>query len=250
MYTKYPRTEHLYGSKSLDIGSSHKSQPLLGTYCVIEEKMDGIGLGIGFNGGHPYIQHRGHIYTLNTLPPLLQGFGQWVSNHEELLYTVLDEQFIMFGEWLEYKHTVFYNQLPDYFMEYDIADKISGEFLSTTKRQQLLEPYEIYSVHVMDKLPNLTLEDLLELLNKIPYSVGKNSRWQSDLKTLCEQNKINYPMVLQQTLCDDLFEGFYIKTENNDIVTGRYKWIRKSFLEVVLKSPHWKEQPTLLNQLK
>lgn len=76
MFIKYPRTEHLFGSKLLDIGNL--SNNLDKQTClfpeltnstnhtiIIEEKMDGIGLGIGFFNAQLYIQHRGHTYFIH-----------------------------------------------------------------------------------------------------------------------------------------------------------------------------------------
>ncbi len=39
------------------------------------------------------------------------------------LYELLKDRYIMYGEWLYAKHTVFYDNLTHYFMEFDIYDK-------------------------------------------------------------------------------------------------------------------------------
>ena len=44
----------------------------------------------------------------------------------------------MYGEWLYAKHTVYYDALPHYFLEFDIYDKEQAIFLSTKKRKELL----------------------------------------------------------------------------------------------------------------
>jgi hypothetical protein len=76
----YPRTEHFTGQ----IFSPEYT-------FVIEEKMDGIGLGLGFHNGKAYIQQRGHIYLLNDIPHLLKGFVAWILDREELLYELIGE---------------------------------------------------------------------------------------------------------------------------------------------------------------
>ena len=47
-----------------------------------------------------------------------------------------------------------------------------------------------------------------------------------------------------------LSEGLYIKTEENGVVTGRYKWVRYDFLQTVVESgSHWQDRPLLPNLL-
>ena len=113
-YIKYPRTEHLLGSKFLDLDNFNLNfQDKEGLACpslknnqhfIIEEKMDGIGLGILFIDGLPHIQQRGHIFPLQEIPDLLKNFKSWVIYNEEMLYCMIGENYTLFGEWLEFKH--------------------------------------------------------------------------------------------------------------------------------------------------
>lgn len=257
MFIKYPRTDHLEGSKQLDLHfslfSKDKEQiPFhsLKENIFIEEKMDGIGLGVGFTDGQYYIQHRGHIYysTDDNVPYFIKDFSLWILEHEEILYTCLENKYCLFGEWLQYKHTIFYNSLPSLFLEYDIYSKEENIFLSTPERQKLLKPFpQLHSVHVIDCLNSLDLKSLISLGKEIQYSIGKNEYWMQDLEKLCHQKNLDFQVVLQNTLKDNLFEGFYIKTENERAVTGRYKWIRKSFIDNILNSDHWKKRPIIEN---
>lgn len=259
MFIKYPRTEHLTGSKLLDLGldfshfknSEQTEFKDLNHTIIVEEKMDGIGLGIGFNEGVSYIQHRGHIYNLNehALPFYLKSFVQWFLQYEELFYTLLEDQYVLFGEWLQYTHTVFYDQLPSLFMEYDIYDKREGYFLSTNKRQLILQDYqqEIVSVSILQKSQSLTLGNIEQLLKSSTTSIGKTSQWKFFLEQQCQHNSINFNEFLNFILNDCLYEGFYIKTETSDRVTGRYKWIRKSFMDKILSSEHWKHREVIKN---
>lgn len=263
MFIKYPRTEHLCGSKFLDLGGDFSSlknlegysfAQLSGQTIVVEEKMDGIGLGLGFSNGQVYIQHRGHIYSQNEMtdynaPYYIKDFYQWFLQYEELFYFILGERYTLFGEWLKYKHTVFYNDLPSYFMEYDIYDKENCYFLSTNKRLDLLKDYKesISSVHVLYQNQDLSLKDIQQLLLTTQYSIGKNEHWKNDLIEFCNLNNLDITTILNETLNDNLFEGFYIKTENEDQVIGRYKWIRKSFIDIILNNEHWKNRTTIYN---
>lgn len=136
-------------------------------------------------------------------------------------------------------------------MEYDIYDRIDTIFLSTLSREKLLHKYRdnIVSVHVIQKTTKLYLNDLLNILVLSEYSIGKNSSWLNDLSHYCDQKNIPYEYALQKTLCDNLFEGFYIKIETDNYVSGRYKWIRKNFMNIILQNLHWKKYPIIYNQI-
>jgi hypothetical protein len=45
---------------------------------------------------------------------------------------------VLYGEWLYAKHTIFYDRLPQYFLEFDVLDLESDAFLSTARRRELL----------------------------------------------------------------------------------------------------------------
>lgn len=49
---------------------------------------------------------------------------------------MLGARYVMYGEWLYAKHTVYYDMLPHYFMEFDIYDKENGSFLGTAARRR------------------------------------------------------------------------------------------------------------------
>jgi hypothetical protein len=55
----------------------------------------------------------------------------------------------MYGEWLYARHTIPYDMLPHYFMEFDIFDRETREFLSTDRRQRLLAGTPVTSVPVL-----------------------------------------------------------------------------------------------------
>lgn len=251
-YIKYPRTNHLLGSKFLDesdfnIHYQNKEDfqfPVLKSNesFIIEEKMDGIGVGIFFINDAPYIQQRGHIFSLQDTPELLKNFKKWVILNEELIYCIIGNKYTMFGEWLEFKHTVFYNHLPSLFLEYDIYDHTAQKFLSTTKRYKLIN-LQLPSVKVIQETPTLSLINMKQLLTKYPSSFFNNQSWQLDFNTLLKE----FPQVEKDSIKNASYEGFYIKIENEDHTIERLKWIRKEFFDIVQLNQHWKNKPRINN---
>lgn len=253
-FNKYPKTNHLIGSKFLDeshflfnFTDNQQSQfkPLSkNQFYVIEEKMDGIGIGIFFNNGIPFIQHRNHFYELNNLPQLLSGFKLWFDYHKDLIYSIILNDYVLFGEWLEFKHSVFYNNLPSYFLEYDIYDIKNNMFLSTIERDNLIQK-RLFSVKVLHICDSLNLKSIHELLKTFNTSFFNNSNWEYDFNNYSNLYKSFY----SSTVKNANIEGFYIKIEDNVKVNDRYKWIRKEFFDILLNSNHWKDNQLIKNKL-
>jgi hypothetical protein len=60
--------------------------------------------------------------------------------------------------------------------------------------------------------------------------------------------------VLAESDDTDLAEGLYVKVEEGGRVTGRYKWVRRGFLQTIIDESgsggiHWLDRPHIANQL-
>jgi ATP-dependent RNA circularization protein (DNA/RNA ligase family) len=151
--TKYPRTAHLKGSKMQrgdgDLNKIDFSL-IVGKNIVIEEKVDGANTGISFSAsGELLLQSRGHYLTGGYSERHYDLFKKWAYNAVNELFEVLGDRYIMYGEWLYAKHKIYYDSLPNYFLEFDIYDKKEGVFLSTERRKELLKNSTVISVPVL-----------------------------------------------------------------------------------------------------
>ena len=147
--------------------------------------------------------------------------------HYYKLYELLKDRYIMFGKWLYAKHTIFYNNLVHYFVEFDIYDKEKSIFLSTNKRKKLLKNYNfIVSVLV---LYNGKINDLECLINYVDKSNFKTRSWKDDLRKLCNNKQLNYDITMKPTDNSDYMEGLYIKLEDEFKVINRCKYVREYF---------------------
>ena len=106
------------------------------------------------------------------------------------------------------------------------------------------------SVAVLSTSLTLSLNNIYKLLSSSITSIGKSLEWRQELEEQCRQNNLDINTVLNYILNDFLYEGFYIKTETSTHVSGRYKWIRKSFMDKILSSEHWKNRSLLKNQVR
>ncbi len=249
---KYPRTHHLEGSR-LQAGDedldSVSFDSLKGRFIVIEEKLDGANSGISFNeNGTLYLQSRGHYLDGGAREKQFALFKTWANAYKQALWESLSSRYVLYGEWLYAKHTVFYDTLPHYFCEFDILDTANGEFLSTEQRHARLKNSPVVSVPVLWRGAAKSLKHVRSFLR---HSLYKSDAWRDTLHEVCVTKGQNIELVKMQTDDSDLMEGLYIKVEEEGQVVERYKFIRASFLQAVFDSgSHWMDRPILPNQLR
>lgn len=218
---KYPRTPHLSGSR-LQPGDDDLpviARDLLGgVRLVIEEKLDGSNSGISFDEhGALLLQSRGHILTGGPRERQFDLFKRWANRHSGALYETLGTRYTLYGEWLYARHTIPYDRLPHYFLEFDILDRETGDFLDTPRRHAMLRGGPVQSVPVLG----------CDTADRLEEYVGQ-SRYSSS----------------------ERMEGLYLKHEEQGRVVARYKYVRPGFLQAVADSgSHWMDRPIEPNQL-
>ncbi len=249
---KYPRTRHLEGSRkqSGDEDLKHiRFEEIIGKYLVLEEKVDGANCGISFGAdGTMYLQSRGHFLNGGYGERQFDLFKLWAGCFEDRLCNLLEDRYVMYGEWLYAKHTVFYDKLPHYFMEFDIFDKETGKFFSTKKRREFLQdaPF-IRSVRV---LAQGYYKNVGEIAKWIGPSLFISENPKQSLQIQCQKTGLNPELVTSQTDLTGIMEGIYIKVEEGDYVIDRMKYVRNSFLNTILDSnSHWLSRPIVPNCL-
>jgi hypothetical protein len=249
---KYPRTHHLEGSRLQPGDEDLDSVPfrtVAGRFLVVEEKADGANSGISFDAaGRLQLQSRGHYLTGGGRERQFNLFKQWATCHAAGLFAVLADRYVLYGEWLYANHTIFYDQLPHYFLEFDVLDTHTGDFLATRRRQELLRGLPITSVPILWEGHATSLAELTALVGP---SLFKGPHWRQHLEEACRAHGLDPERARAETDGSDLMEGLYIKVEEAGRVVERYKWIRASFLTTVLDSgSHWMRRPILPNRLR
>jgi RNA ligase len=231
-FTKYPRTPHLFGSRGTDddkhLGQRESLDFIADASLIVEEKLDGTNVGIHFtSAGRMVLQCRGHEITTG-MHAQYDLFKQWTMGKRPMLEGMLEDRFILFGEWLYARHSVHYRRLPHYFFEFDIYDKQRQVFLDLASRLERLEGTGIVTVPVVHRGP-ATAADLPELIGPSQFdSVFEN------------------PLTGRT---DNLMEGIYLRTEADGCVTRRAKLVRAEFVEKVKQSEHWQHQALVPNLL-
>jgi len=248
---KYPRTQHIESSR-LQPGDSDLSQVpfsyIAGKKIVVEEKMDGANSAVSFDSsGKLLLQSRGHYLTGGAREKHFNLLKQWANIHRDAFYTVLGSRYVMYGEWMYAKHTVFYNNLSHYFMEFDIFDRTTSRFLDTPTRHAMLSGLPITSVPVLKSAAFDSLSDLIDLIGQSAFIKEGHI---DHLREFCVKNGENADRRCSETDPSVLMEGLYIKIESGGEVLERMKYVRASFFQSVVQSDsHWLDRPIVPNQL-
>ena len=219
---KFPRTPHVTGSR---IQPGDEDLPAVaadaveGHSLIVEEKLDGSNAAVSFDGeGRLILQSRGHALTGGPRERQFDLFKRWANHHVVSFRNTLGSRYVMYGEWLFARHTVAYDLLPHYFMEFDIYDRETQRFLDTNSRMSLLEGGPVHSVPVIAH----------GVVGRLDQLIGPSS---------CSST--------------ELMEGLYLKREEAGHVIERFKYVRAAFLQAVADSEtHWMDRPIEPNRLR
>jgi hypothetical protein len=231
-FVKYPRTPHLFGSRGTDddkhLSADKSARFVADPSLIVEEKLDGTNVGIHFTlAGRMVLQCRGHEITAG-MHPQYDLFKQWTMGKRPVLEIMLEDRYILFGEWLYARHSVHYRRLPHFFFEFDIYDKQDSAFLDLAARSKILESSGIQTVPVIHR-GQATAGQLRDLIGPSAYD-----------------STFENPTTGRT---DNLMEGLYLRIEAQGQVIGRAKLVRPEFVEKVTQSEHWQLQAMVPNLL-
>ena len=248
---KYPRTPHIQGSR-LQPGDEDLRQrrfsEIAGRHLVLEEKIDGANSAISFtDDGDLRLQSRGHFLTGGGREKHYDLLKQWSAVHKDRLYEVLGNRYIMYGEWMYAKHTIYYDMLPNYFMEFDILDRETDRFLDTPSRHALISGLPVCSCPVLASGVFSKVEDIVAYLGDSNYISANHI---DHLREEAERLGLDADRICRETDVSRTMEGIYIKVEEGGEVVDRMKYVRASFLQTVEESQsHWLDRPIVPNCL-
>lgn len=236
-YPKTPRLSKLTRSpKLLEWGPRH---------VVVEEKIDGANAAIHFKNGKLILQSRGHVLMGGDKEILFAHFVRWAYKRLPDLLNILGDQYIAYGEWCFAKNRIFYDSLPDYFIEFDIWDKQNNCFLSTPRRQALLRSGPLTSVAILHRGLFRNAPAFGSFIGPSRY---KTSKWRSQYDELMKSDFSSHYHDSETDL-SILMEGVYVKVEDQDKVIGRMKAPREEFEKIHTDDSKWLRRPLFPNLL-
>lgn len=192
---KFPRTPHL-----LRTGASTSDDIVLADFdelkgqIILEEKIDGANMGFSLDAdGSIQCQNRSH-WVCAADHAQYRPLSNWIKVHSaELIKTLAQdksflERFILFGEWVVAKHSIHYTSLPDFFLAFDMYDRLQGTFVSRSLLTSALQGTNIAQVPLIMQVQSITKAEVLELIQKQSnYSMGRREgvyiRFENEART-------------------------------------------------------------------
>ena len=112
---------------------------------------------------------------------------------------MLGSRYLLYGEWLYARHTIYYDALPHYFLEFDVLDRSTGEFLSTDRRRELLSGVPIVSAPVLWRG---VAKPALHIQHLITPSNFRTAAWRARLQETCLELGVSFEAALEQIGCE------------------------------------------------
>jgi len=209
-FIKFPHTPHLLwlgkdpprADKILQDG---EVEDFLAGRVLVEEKVDGANIGFSVDSeGNLRVQNRGN-YLDRRSHDQFKPLWSWMSQHRHNLIEALSAGLILFGEWCYAMHSVYYDQLPDWFLAFDVYDKRERIFWSCKLRNELVDSLGLAMVPLLDE--------------------GKFSR--SDLLGFFGSSSLG----------SEPMEGIYLRKETDVETFARAKIVRSEFTQGIDR--HW-----------
>ena len=219
---KFPRTKHLIntGSATKDdiICTQQEIKLFLGQSIIVEEKIDGANLGIYINKNYEIlVQNRSH-YVNSSYHPQFKILDKWIHQHTNDLLNILEiDNEILYGEWMYFKHSIHYTDLPDYFLAYDIFNITLGTFISREKLNERLKDTSIQQVPIITTRVFKSLDELKALVTT------------------------------KSQFYDGPIEGVYLRISHDEKTTERSKIVRHNF---ITSDEHWTKGQYVMNIVK
>lgn len=220
-FFRFPHTPHLAwlgeGQPRDDkVLALHEVESLLAGEVVVEEKIDGANVGLSVSPkGDVVAQNRGCFLTRTHAHEQFRPLWPWLDRHRDSLFDALGENLVLFGEWCYACHSVRYDRLPDWFLCFDVYDRLASRFWSADRRNALLA--------------TIGLEPTPE--------VARGRYGVAALERLLGESHVG----------TGAMEGLVIRSETDGWVRGRAKLVAARFTQQI--EEHWSRGPVRPNSL-
>ncbi len=170
------------------------------------------------------VRNRSHFVTSQSHEQF-RKLDTWLETRKTCLWQALMSntrfpgRYILFGEWLAAKHSVFYSRLPDLFLAFDLFDRLKRRFVCRKRLESLLVSTSIKLVRNLNlSVRPLTVENLVTKLQG----------------------------GIQSAYGDEMVEGFYLRSEDSQWLQNRVKIVRADF---IVGDAHWSKGMTVWNRV-
>lgn len=212
---KYNRTYHFSWSEGAtnDDKIATDISNLIGNPIVITEKMDGSNASLELNGC---------FARTHSGPPTHLSFDGLKALHASLKFKI-PEGIQIFGEWCFALHSIKYENLPNYFLVFNVRDLNHNEWLSWEEVELWAEEISVPTVPVLFKGIVSSEKELKEIIQSL---------------------------MIEPSLCGDIREGVVVRVQDafDDKIFSScvMKCVRANHVQT---TEHWKLQEIVKNKL-
>lgn len=174
--------------------------------CYIQEKVDGANMGVSFSDGpilrnREFILKKGYSKIKTNAKKQFTSAWNWLHEHEKDIISVekaWQSPITIYGDWLLYQHSLFYDKLPDTFIAYDIWSVEDNKYLAPDIVSKLLVETGICFI-APEKVTFNSIQEIIDY-----------SEMESQYRT-------------------GLREGIVIKTSEKEFLKDTFKVVNKHF---------------------
>lgn len=244
---KFPRTPHLEGSELQpgDDDVPRMYRRALEGEVVVTEKLDGINVGLRFDAsGRPWLFSRAHFLGNERWFDRLKA---QIAGSAAACFERLGDRYVLYGEWLYAKHTVFYDALPAWLFVFDALELAPQRFLGTAERAQLLDGLGFTTAPELWRGPGRELPPVEALLGRSRFA---STGLRENFEALVASRGLDLERERAQTELSGLMEGLYFRLEREGRFVSRCKFVRPGFRQAIAASgSHWASRPLVPNLL-
>lgn len=221
-FFRFPHTPHLdwlgAGEPRDDkILSPVEARALLADDVVVEEKLDGANLGFSLApDGSLRAQNRGQ-YLAEPHAGQFARVPAWLAQHGDELRSALTPNIILFGEWCAARHSLDYVALPDWLLLFDVYDRGTGRFWSSSRRNALATSAGLTTVP----------------------QIARGKHTIATLKQLVAATSSHFRQ--------GPLEGLVVRRESAELCEARAKLVRADFAQAM--ETHWRKRPIEWNRV-
>lgn len=221
-FIRFPQTPHIAWLGDTDpprddkMLSHEDAKEMLLRPITIEEKIDGANVGFSIDeSGDLRVQNRGKFLYEDHCHAQFKPLFRWLEPRKDLIAEAIFPDLMLFGEWCYATHSVSYQNLPEWFLAFDVYDRKTGEFWSVEKRNALVESLGLCLVPCL----------------------GRGTFDLETLKDLMKASKVT----------DGPAEGVYLRLDEEGRLVKRAKLVRAGFVQAI--EEHWSRKSLQVNRV-
>jgi len=184
----------------------------------VQEKIDGANCGMGFLDGYPVVRTRTKILRKgqelkNNSQKQFASAWNWMHDRKDRFDKLKEAgPYTVYGEWMIQQHGMFYDNLPEWFVAYDLFDYEKCHFVDPGKANSILKNCN-FSVIPFELNPAFFFTADLSI---------PSSHMSSNLFEAFANNPSNFAVNAKR-------EGIVVKISDGEYVTDQFKMVRQGF---------------------